>query len=266
MSSTEIQQQAILSAAQLAKEISPWVSMVISATLIIWAISRARSAHFFFDRVWRLIGGGAVKDTDLIKAWDVVRDIEGFRFKTGINFKTKNTLTKTLKWLDKNEMTITELSFIREWIEDNPLKIKKPQAKKIKAFAWTISAILIPIAIAITYIAVQPNVLLTIKSSGFTFWTDGTVATNNTLNSNSPKFTITEEDCKTEIPGLNKYDKSVICLALSPTSKSKIASSLLEQRIIAAYLIFICLLFILPSVRLSAKAKMAEKFYRLQNP
>lgn len=240
--------------------------MGIGSILIIWAILRARSAHFLLDRVWRMVGGGPIKDPDLIKAWDTVRDLEGFRFKTGINFKTKESFSNTLAWLEKNEMTITNLSFVRGWIIDQPLTIKKPNKVQYKVLAWFISAAFIPLAILSTYIAVQPNVLLTVKSSSFTFWTDGTTASNFIFNGNNPAFSVTEHDCQSSIAHINEADKSVICSTLSPTNKAKISSSLMEQRLGAAYLIFICLVLIIPTARLSAKATIAEKFYLLLNP
>lgn len=266
MSSTDIQQQVILNAAKLAEEISPWVYLLISALLIAGAIIRARSAHFFFDRAWRFIGGGPVKDTDLIQVWNTIRDLEGFRFKTGINFKTKESFSNTLKWLETHEMTITDLSFARAWIKDRPLEIKKPHIPSIKALAWCLSIVFIPMATLTTFIAVQPYVLLTVKSTNLAFWTDGTTAKNFIFNSNNHTFKITEKDCNSNIHGLSEEDKTVICLAISPSSKDKISSSLMEQRMIAAYLIFICLLITIPAIRLLAQARMASKFYELLNP
>ncbi|WP_163020139.1 DUF6216 family protein, partial [Pseudomonas viridiflava] len=117
---------------------SPAFMAFVTAALIFWAIFRARSAHFLLDKIWRVIGGGTTHDEDLKKAWLSVRDLEGFRFRTGIKFNTKPTLIRTLKWLEHNDKSLNDLSFAKEWIAGKPWEIKPPHMLSIRGIAFAV--------------------------------------------------------------------------------------------------------------------------------
>ena len=61
--------QLVESVIDLLKNINPWVTVGITCALIIWAITRARSAYFLLNRVWRLIGGSPIKDPEMALEW-----------------------------------------------------------------------------------------------------------------------------------------------------------------------------------------------------
>lgn len=267
MSDQDPQDQIIESAVSLLKDVSPWFTVAITALLIIWAIMRARSAHFLFDKIWRFIGGGTINDPDLIKAWMDIRDIEGFRFRTGINFKTKSSLSHTLKWLEDNGMSLNDLSFAKDWISDSPWKFREPKIKLIKAFVTTAIVILGSLSLSMLMLTAESSVLLTIKSSKSTFWTDGTTAQNFKLSLNTPKFSATQKQCKDgKIKGVEDNDAKVICATLTPPAQKDLKKMILDQKIYSGYIVLIFVWLLILALRHSARATMAKKFHALPSP
>lgn len=264
----ESQTKLFESAAGLLNNISPWFTLALTAALIIWAILRARSAHFLLDRVWRFVGGGTINDPDLVKAWAEIRDVEGFRFRTGINFPTKKILSRTLTWLDTHQMSIQDLSFAKAWITDRPWKFKEPDLKLIKKFVKAEILILGMLGLTMGWMAGQPSVLLSVKASSVKFWSDGSTATNFTLFLwKKPDFSVTQEDCKdNKITNIDDKDARVICASVAPEANKIVKTMLREQQVLSGYIVFLCVLFLIIAVRYSARASMAKKFYDLSPP
>jgi hypothetical protein len=267
MSTEENQAKLFEHTIGLLKDVSPWITFFITITLIIWAVSRARSAHFLLDRVWRLIGGGVINDPDLAKKWAEIRDVEGFRFRTGLNFPTKQALSKTLFWLDTHQMSIQDLSFARAWTTSAPWKFKKPNLTWIRRIVAVEFIILGVLSLSTCWMAVQPSVLLSVKTSGVKFWTDGSSATDFKLLWKEPKFSVTHEDCKeNKINDIDDKDAQVICATVSPEANKAIKTMLREQQALSWYIVFICFCFLIAAARYSARASMAKKFYDLSPP
>jgi hypothetical protein len=267
MSDQEAQEKIIESVVGLLKDVSPWFSVAITAAIIIWAITRARSAHFLLDKVWRFIGGGAISDPDLTKAWMDIRDVEGFRFRTGINFQSKKSLCHTLKWLDDNGMSLKDLSFARAWISNRPWEFRQPKLRLIRSSVSLATITLGILSLGMGFMAGEPRVLLSVKSSSATFWTDGTLATNFKLSSSTPEFSVTQTDCKhNKIEGVDEKDAKVICATLDPAAQKELKKMLLEQQALSGYVILLCIIFLVLTARYSARASMATKFYALSAP
>ncbi|EJM88512.1 MULTISPECIES: DUF6216 family protein [Pseudomonas] len=242
------------------KDINPWVTAGITLTLIIWAIFRARSAHFLFDRIWRLIGGGNINHSTLKQDWSDIRDVEGFRFRTGINFPSMEVLLTTLEWAKKHNINIGDLSFSRGWMRERPWIFGTPWMKTITFFAGTA---LIPLFILLAgsaYFLANDSVLLTIKSSKVSFWTNGSTATDFILERSVPEFSVTLQNCnKLSNPGLTSDDIKVICKTLDTDNAEKIKKNMVEQRLIAAYFMVLLTFILVVILRAVAQAQMANR-------
>ncbi|WP_285354505.1 DUF6216 family protein [Pseudomonas sp. lyk4-R2A-10] len=258
---------AVVEVVSLLRDISPLVATASTAFFIIWAILRAKSAHFLLDKIWRLIGGGAINDQDLKKDWLQIRDLESFRFRTGIKFNSRNTWSKTVKWLEYNDKSMNDLSFAKAWISGKPWDFNEPWLKQINVFVFCIFLMTVPLIMGMTYIFSEQSAILTIKGSEKTFWTDGVTARNFELAKGTPQFSVDSAACiNKKIPGLDDKDSYLICKTLEPEAIPQLKKFILEQKILSAYMGFICLLALLISVRYAARAKMAKTFYELPPP
>ncbi|MEI7049236.1 DUF6216 family protein [Pseudomonas koreensis] len=257
----------VVEVVSLLRDISPLVATASTACFIIWAILRAKSAHFLLDKIWRLIGGGAINDQELRKDWLQIRDLESFRFRTGIKFNSRNTWSKTVKWLEYNDKSMNDLSFAKAWISGKPWDFNEPWLKRIKAFAFCIFLMTVPLIMGMTYIFSEQSAILTIKGSQKTFWTDGVTARNFVLAKGTPQFSVDSAACMNKkIPGVDDKDSEIICKTLEPEAIPQLKKFILEQKIFSAYIAFLCLAALLISVRYAARAKMAKIFYELPPP
>ncbi len=267
MSDTEVQVKAIESVVSLLKDISPYVMTLLTCGLIVWAVIRAGSAHFLFDKIWRLIGGGPISDPELKKEWLQERDMESFRFRTGIKFNTKTTWSRTLKWLEYHDKNLKDLSFARAWICGKPWDFDKPLLWQIRLFGLLVILLLSPLTLGGVYMLTEPSALLTIKESKRTFWTDGINARDFALAWNTPEFTLDLATCqKGKETGLGAKDRDIVCSSLKPENLSLIKGYVKDQKVVGVYVAFMCVVFMIVVVRYAARAKMARVFYELDPP
>lgn len=267
MADSETQVQLLDNVVGSLKDINPWITTVILCALIIWAITRARSAHFFYDRVWRMVGGGEIQNSTLKAYWADIRDVEGFRFRTGINFPSMKVLLTTAQWTRDHNINIKDLSFARGWIRDLPWVFGEPPIRMIRS---AVIALLIPFGVLATgtaYMLGSESVLLTIKESKVIFWTDGFTATNFFFEKHVPEFSVTQNNCSIlHLEALTQEDVSVICETLSPDNFKKIKKSLTEQRIIAGYFLAVLTFISFVLLRSLAQAQMAIKLRKFPIP
>ncbi|NBF08133.1 hypothetical protein GV818_05445 [Pseudomonas sp. Fl4BN1] len=258
---------AVVEVVSLLRDVNPLIITVSTGVFIIWAVMRAKSAHFLLDKIWRLIGGGAINDPELKKDWLQIRDLESFRFRTGIQFNSRNTWSKTLKWLECHDKSMNDLSFAKAWISGKPWEFSEPWIKQIKAFVFCVFLITIPLIMGMTFIFTEPSAILTIKGSEKTFWTDGVTARNFKLAWGTPKFSVDSAACiNKKIAGLDDKDSELICSSLEPDALPQLKKFIFEQKVFSAYIGFICFVALLLSVRYAARAKMAKILYELPSP
>lgn len=267
MAESDNQTQLLDSVVGSLKDINPWITTSIICLLIIWAISRARSAHFLYDRVWRIVGGGEIQNSTLKEYWADVRDVEGFRFRTGINFPSMKVLLITIQWIRDHNINIKDLSFARGWIRELPWVFGNPWMKTIRTLVIVLLIPLGGLAAGTAYMLGNESVLLTIKESKVIFWTNGSIATNFIFERNVPEFSATQNDCqKLSLKGLTRDDVNVICETLSPSNLEKIKNSLIEQRIIAGYFLAVLTFISFVLLRSFAQAQMASKLRKTLPP
>lgn len=267
MSKPENQVQLLDSVVGSLKDINPWITTAILCTLILWTIIRARSAHFLYDRIWRVVGGGEIQNLALKKYWADIRDVEGFRFRTGINFPSMKILLTTIQWTKDHNINIKDLSFARGWIRDLPWVFAKPP---IIAIRILVASSLIPLGLfsaGTAYMLGNDSVLLTIKESKLIFWTDGFTAKNFIFEKETPEFSVTQNNCsKLSLDTSTPEDIKIICETLLPENLKKIKTSLTEQRITAGYFLAVLTFISYALLRLLAQAQMANKLRKTPKP
>ncbi|MGN2404882.1 DUF6216 family protein [Pseudomonas syringae] len=267
MTDTATQINLVENAVTTIKDIAPYFMTVVTGALIIWAIIRARSAHFLIDKIWRLIGGGAINDPDLKKEWMTIRDMEAFRFRTGIKFNTTSSWNRTLRWLEHNDKSLSDLSFARAWIFNKPWDFKEPWTGWIRFNVSVVFLTLAPLLTGMVYMFNSPSALLTIKASEVTFWTDGAVATDFWLARDTPAFSLDPQTCKTKpIAGLAEADREIICSSMEKNTQPLIENAMKLQKYYSAYLGILCIVALFMAARYTARAQMAKIFYELKPP
>jgi hypothetical protein len=260
--------QVVESILDIIKNINPWLTLVFSILLIGWAATRARSAYFLMNRIWRLVGGGAIIDPDLEKEWGAIRDMEGFRFITGINFDSKEKFIKTLRWLEGHGKSLKELSFARAWIAGEPWIVKPPRLGLITTFSCTTALVCSLAILPMAYLFGNPDTLLTIKSSSVMFWTNGNTARDFFFENSTPSFSVHEDNCFTQLALLQvpPGDVDTICKTLDPAYQDEIRKSLVEQRIGSAYFGGLALIILFIVFHYLARAREAQRFSTLGRP
>ncbi|WP_163020411.1 DUF6216 family protein, partial [Pseudomonas viridiflava] len=147
-----------------------------------------------------------------------VRDLEGFRFRTGIKFNTKSTLIRTLKWLEHDDKSLNDLSFAKAWIAGKPWEIKPPHMLSIRGFAFAVFLVTTPLTMGMFAAFTATSALLTIKDSGVTFWTDGVTARDFFLDRGTPEFTVDLATCNSgALQALGEKDGKIVCSSLDPS-------------------------------------------------
>lgn len=244
---------------------APVVAVLSTVFFGLWAMLRARSAHFLLDKVWRVVGGGTIYDNDLKADWGLIRDLEGFRFRTGIKFNSKAVWSKTIRWLEANDRSISELSLARAWIIGKPWQFRKPWLKSIKLFAFVVFLGAVPTALFMTTIFSEKSVILTVKQTGTTFWTDGVTADEFKLAWTAPGFSISVDNCEGDMMnGLQVKDFEVICSSLGASAMPALKRFIWEQKLLSGYIVLVCIFLLVLVVRYIERAKMAKIFYGLQ--
>lgn len=128
---------------------SPWFRILlfcIAIWLLFYCIHRARSYHFILDRIWVFFGGTKdFTEPSLNADWQVVRDLEMFRFKYRIDVERMQQIYMLQIWLKNYEFSMLDLRAVASYFDLKKYKLR------IINFKWHIRVL--TAAIAVLYLA-----------------------------------------------------------------------------------------------------------------
>lgn len=88
-------------------------------------IYRARSFDFLLDRIWVFFGGNKeFKDPIMNKEWDVVKDLELYRYRYGFSADSMEDVVATRLWINENKININDLRRINNLFDFKKFEIK----------------------------------------------------------------------------------------------------------------------------------------------
>lgn len=234
-----------------------WVlSILFLFGLFTYAKSRAGSAHFIHDRIWRILGGKKNYDNHELQSESLkLSDYEKFNYNTGIRFPSYQSISKTLEWLRSTDIELEEIIRIKSYFNSHKIEIRKPRTKIINTLHY-FSAIIFSLTLATLLLSGLPAALLSIKKTG----TKILVYENHVASWNPFSWSITEDDCKNNKIPLNEHDNKVICEILSDKERNEyLEKTILTQRITAIFLVLEAGFFLILTTRAFVTAKEARK-------
>jgi hypothetical protein len=244
----------------LIKDSAPILYVLGVGFLLLLSWRRAGSAHFLLGRLWRLLGGDKeFADPYMNSQWKQLRDVEAMRFQTGIRFPSKTSATRTLAWLDLNEIALGDLIASKRFFDAENIVVRDPEYSRRAdcglAGIIALASLLFLLGIMNTF----GEAFLTIKKSGTAFWTDGQVA----MSWNRNGWELTKDDCMVRKSILDhSEDNRVICELLMSPPKTLVENSLKSQRQLNAGVMAVCMIAIFYIIGRLMSAKAAQKLYR----
>lgn len=249
-----------------------WIVPVFSTgffvLLVLWIRTRAGSAHFLLDRLWRIAAGRReVEDSVLRDIQQESRDLEIFRFSYRMPVQSRVDLHKLNDWAKARNIGMLRLKALWRWVDvrNSEVVLRPHWTSKLgfhllAAMLWTTSLI------AGSLLA-SSNGYFQMKESKVWFMTDANTVRNMTLWGDSWVFAATE--CAAESPelvqktGFRESELLELCRVLASDSmKDQVHSLVKQQR-------WLGLLFLLPSlvgltiaVRAMLGANAAEKLWK----
>lgn len=106
-----------------------WGAVFVGALIIFClgiCVYRAKSINFLLDRIWIFFGGKLeFNDKELNNDWDIVRDLELFRYRYGFDVETKDHVKSLKNWLSSNNINFLELRKISNLFDVKAGRIRK---------------------------------------------------------------------------------------------------------------------------------------------
>lgn len=243
------------------KTLKEAIILTIAIIIILSIIVRTGSAHFIRERVWTILGGPKdFKNEHLRKKWDEVKDLESINYKTGIKFKSLKDACKAFFWIEKNNISFSELSKAAQYFDPEKTKLKDLRFKTRENIAVTIA-----LTVILTFIALllftnnfSDHAFLSVKKTNTNFITDGATATPWVGRS----WHADRNTCKSDTTRIeNEHDKEVICDLLSGSEAQFIHDSIELQKKIIFGLMMILMITLYNSIRGFDKVHTAKLLY-----
>ncbi|RDI12450.1 DUF6216 family protein [Comamonas sp. AG1104] len=110
-----------------------WGAAFVGALIIFClgiCVYRAKSINFLLDRIWIFFGGKLeFNDKELNNDWEIIRDLELFRYRYGFDVETKDHVRSLRNWLSSNNVNFLELRKISNLFDVRLGRIKKDSFK-----------------------------------------------------------------------------------------------------------------------------------------
>ena len=98
----------------------------IIAICLLLCIYRAKSINFLLDRIWIFFGGKLeFNDKELNSDWEIISDLELFRYRYGFDVETKEHIKSLRNWLSSNNVNFLELRKVANLFDVRLIGIKK---------------------------------------------------------------------------------------------------------------------------------------------
>jgi hypothetical protein len=240
------------------------VPLFVLGVLTWYGYVRAASGFFLIERIWRLIGGSKeFKDESLNAHWMEIRDLESFKYKTGIRFANYKKLRETLDWLDRNDISLVELIKVRRYFDPKEVRMRDPQLEKKKAWYLVPLLPLLLLVFLFFLVAIPDHAFLTVKESGTKMWANAESARSF----DGYSWVVTSADCGVPTVQVSDGDKQLICeLFGSRESQDFVKAVVRSQKALGLSFMAICLFFFLWAIFTFERMKEAQVVFDMTQP
>lgn len=144
--------------------------LLLVLALTAYGYVRAASGFFLIERIWRLIGGSKDFSSDFLnQQWSAVKDLESFRFKTGIRLDSYQHMLELLARINRHDVNVAQLIHGRKYFDAERLVMRDPDGKLWKS-RHGIGVLLTFVFMILCTVPMMPDyAVLTMKTSGVTF-------------------------------------------------------------------------------------------------
>ncbi|QXH49574.1 hypothetical protein KSS94_16635 [Pseudomonas fakonensis] len=245
------------------KEVQPLLYILGVGLLILLAWYRAGSAHFLLERIWWLIAGSRrFNDGELNERWKALRDVEAVRFLTRIRFANLRAANLAFAWIDEHGIALGDLTRVRQYFDTHTTQLRDPKYRTYKYPAACALLALMVTLIPTSYFVNQDKALLSVRTTGTNFWTDGQAAEPLI----GDRWQLTAQRCKSESLPLQAEDVQVICEILTNPPLEHLQRISRGQRIFGAVFSMLLIGGIYVVCRKLVTVQLADQLYRKLNP
>lgn len=233
------------------------------ATGLSYCIVRVGSGNFIRTRVWNFFAGShEFKDEVTSKLWAEVVDIENVRFKTGIDFRSRNEIARFWERLHKYEIPIYQVIKVSKYFNARSgyfIAYDFARETNRRLIAVFIAMVFL-VGISTYYSSVRNNAYLTVIKSGFSF-----VYVGDYIKAYDKKIDLSfcENFDKNKFDYLISQNIKVICeLIVSDKNNDYYKSIINKQRNFVLFILFLNILSITFFIKSAYDYNLANEFKR----
>lgn len=228
-----------------------WIVLTVWAFVFLtglwYCFIRAGTANFIRSRIWNFFSDSNQLVTDRLSSiWGEVSDVENFRFKTGMDFKSTDQIDDFFKFIEEKNIPKYEVLRVANYFSVEKkefIKIDYFKKSRIRLGVMFFFSVILVVS-NIVYGFVKDNAYLTIKDTNYSFVLKGESALAYNTVFNKEKC---DEFFKSEDDYTKKKNMKIICSIFNAEKKEAEGlynSTLNKQRNVFLFLFFI-LIFII---------------------
>ncbi|MHC8320333.1 DUF6216 family protein [Pseudomonas sp. GB2N2] len=238
--------------------------LLLVLALTAYGYVRAASGFFLIERIWRLIGGSKEFSSEFLnEQWSAVKDLESFRFKTGIRLDSYRQMLELLARINRHDVNVAQLIHGRKYFDAERLVMRDPDGKLWKS-RHGIGLLLTLIFMIVCTVPMMPDyAVLTMKTSGITFMVREDVARSFLSN----EWVLKPESCLKPADKPEEEIRQIVCEVFSSEADGRYVRNIIaEQR--ALSLVFLVLGFwgFISALVAGSKAHAARRVFEQMNP
>lgn len=225
-----------------------WIQILLAFLLIKtlgYCAYRAGSLFFLLDRMWIFFGGNKdFNDPKLNADWNVVRDLELFRYRYRLGVNSKNDIDSIYQWTDDNNVSLLELRGVASFFIIKESKLKEINYLWYKRILSTIIISLTLVCAILASVSIDKDNYFVVKKTDTSFKFNG-----DRIRIGSEE--IHKDYCESYYPlykpsegNIAEFDKYVACELFSETGLKFYKKSILHK-LFAGIILFsfmVCLL------------------------
>lgn len=224
---------------------------------------RAASGFFLIERIWRLIGGGKEFSSEFLnQQWAAVKDLESFRFKTGIRLDSYARMLELLERIKRDDVNIAQLIRGRKYFDADLLVMRNPDLNRWKG-RHGIGVVMAMLLIVLCMVAVIPDfAVLTMKKSNVTFM----VREDSAKSFISSDWVLNPENCISPTVQPDDEIKQLVCGVFASQADGRyVRNIIVQQRALAGIFLVLGFWAFVSMIVASSKAQAARSVFEQMN-
>lgn len=240
-----------------------FVPLCLILLLTWYGYLRAASGFFLIERIWRLIGGGKEFSSEFLnQQWSAVKDLESFRFKTGIRLESYEQMLELLQRIKRDDVNIAQLIRGRKYFDANLLVMRNPDLNCWKG-RHGIGVLLAATFMVLCTVPMIPNyAVLTMKKSNITFM----VREDSAKSFLSNEWVLTPENCIKPTAQPDDEIKQLVCGVFASEADGRyVRNIIVEQRALSGIFLALGFFGFLCSIVGGSRAHAARRVFERTN-